>query len=155
MSRRTHTKEFKLAAVQRLERGSTVGEVARDLGVNPGTLRGWRHEVRQRPGIVLPDPDKHRWTEERIVDMEREIRRKILEFEFLKGCLQHFEDQRGRGWEFAVCQRIQEEVRAKRGLTIDRMVQLGRISRSRLYRDDNSESDAAVNVGSCATRDAG
>ena len=31
LSRRMFTKEFKLAAVQRLERGSSIGEVARAL----------------------------------------------------------------------------------------------------------------------------
>ena len=35
LSRRMFTKEFKLAAVQRLERGSSLGEVARALEVNP------------------------------------------------------------------------------------------------------------------------
>ena len=35
LSRRMFTKEFKLAAVQRLERGSSMGEVARALEVSP------------------------------------------------------------------------------------------------------------------------
>jgi transposase len=45
LSRRMFTKEFKLAAVQRLERGSSIGEVARALEVNPNVLHRWRHEV--------------------------------------------------------------------------------------------------------------
>ena len=39
LSRRMFTKEFKLAAVQRLERGSSIGEVARALSRRP-RLRG-------------------------------------------------------------------------------------------------------------------
>ncbi len=35
LSRRTFTKEFKLAAVRRLEQGVSIGEVARELEVNP------------------------------------------------------------------------------------------------------------------------
>jgi hypothetical protein len=35
LSRRTFTKEFKLAAVQRLEQGVSMGEAARGLEVNP------------------------------------------------------------------------------------------------------------------------
>jgi hypothetical protein len=35
LSRRTLTKEFKLAAIQRLEQGVSLGEVARALEVNP------------------------------------------------------------------------------------------------------------------------
>ena len=54
LSRRMFTKEFKLAAVQRLERGSSIGEVARALEVNPNVLHRWRREVRQGPGNVFP-----------------------------------------------------------------------------------------------------
>ena len=46
LSRRIFTKEFKLAAVQRLERGSSIGEVARALEVNPNVLHRWRREIR-------------------------------------------------------------------------------------------------------------
>ena len=50
LSRRTFTKEFKLAAVQRLEQGVSLGEVARVLEVNPNVLHRWRREFRQGPG---------------------------------------------------------------------------------------------------------
>jgi len=53
LSRRMFTKEFKLAAVQRLERGSSIGEVARALEVNPNVLHRWRREIRQGPGNVF------------------------------------------------------------------------------------------------------
>ena len=42
LSRRMYTKEFKLAAVQRLEQGVSPGEVARALEVNPNVLHRWR-----------------------------------------------------------------------------------------------------------------
>jgi transposase-like protein len=42
LSRRMFTKEFKLAAVQRLDRGSSISEVARALEVNPNVLHRWR-----------------------------------------------------------------------------------------------------------------
>jgi transposase-like protein len=155
LSRRAFTKEFKLTVVQRLESGSTVREVVRETGVNPGMLRRWRREVQQQLVIAFRDPEKRRWAGIQVVDMEREISRRILELDFLKACLRRFDDQPDRGWEFAVCQRILEEVQAKRGLTIDRMVQLGRVSRSRLYRYNNSESDRAVDVGFFAPRDTG
>jgi transposase-like protein len=41
------TKEFKRAAVQRLEHGVSIGEVARALEVNPNVLHRWRREFRQ------------------------------------------------------------------------------------------------------------
>ena len=51
LSRRQFTKEFKLAAVRRLEQGVSIGEAARALEVNPNVLQRWRREFRQGPGI--------------------------------------------------------------------------------------------------------
>ena len=47
LSRRLFTKEFKLAAVRRLEQGVSTAEVARALEVNPNVLHRWRREFRQ------------------------------------------------------------------------------------------------------------
>jgi transposase-like protein len=46
LSRRKFTKEFKLAAVRRLETGASVAEVARACEVNPNVLHRWRREFR-------------------------------------------------------------------------------------------------------------
>jgi transposase len=94
MSRRMFTKEFKLAAVQRLERGSSIGEVARALEVSPNVLHRWRREVREGPGNAFPGQGKQRWEEGRIADLERKIGQQTLEIDFLKGCLQRIEQQR-------------------------------------------------------------
>ena len=94
LSRRMFTKEFKLAAVQRLERGSSIGEVARALEVNPNVLHRWRREFRQGPGNVFPGQGKQRWAEGRMAELERKIGQQALEIDFLKGCLQRIEEQR-------------------------------------------------------------
>ena len=94
LSRRMFTKEFKLAAVQRLERGSSIGEVARALEVNPNVLHRWRREVRQGPGNVFPGLGKRRWEEGQVAQLERKIGQQALEIDFLKGCLQRIEEQR-------------------------------------------------------------
>ena len=94
LSRRMFTKEFKLAAVQRLEQGVSLGEVARALEVNPNVLHRWRREIRQGPGNVFPGNGKQRWSEGRIADLERKIGQQALEIDFLKGCLQRIEEQR-------------------------------------------------------------
>jgi transposase len=94
LSRRMFTKEFKLAAVQRLEQGVALGEVARALEVNPNVLHRWRHEIRQGPGNVFPGHGKQRWSEGRIAELERKIGQQALEIDFLKGCLQRIEEQR-------------------------------------------------------------
>ena len=47
MSRRQFTKEFKKAAVRRLELGASVGEVARACEVNANVLHRWKRELRE------------------------------------------------------------------------------------------------------------
>jgi transposase len=94
LSRRIFTKEFKLAAVQRLEQGVSLGEVARALEVNPNVLHRWRREFRQGPGKVFPGHGKQRWSEGRMAELERKIGQQTLEIDFLKGCLQRIDEQR-------------------------------------------------------------
>ena len=94
MSRRQFTKEFKLAAVRRLEQGVSIAEVARGLEVNPNVLHRWRREFRQGPGNVFPGNGKPRWSEGRIAELERKIGQQTVEIDFLKGCLQRIEEQR-------------------------------------------------------------
>ena len=94
LSRRMFSKEFKLAAVQRLERGVALGEMARALEVNRNVLHRWRREFRQGPGNVFPGHGKQRWSEGRVADLERKIGQQALEIDFLKGCLQRIEEQR-------------------------------------------------------------
>ena len=94
LSRRQFTKEFKLAAVRRLEQGVSIAEVARGLEVNPNVLHRWRREFRAGPGNVFPGNGKQRWSEGRIAELERKIGQQALEIDFLKGCLQRIEEQR-------------------------------------------------------------
>src|SRR5947209_19844951 len=94
LSRRTFTKEFKLGAVQRLEQGVSLGEVARALEVNPNVLHRWRREFRQGPGNAFTGNGKQRWSEGRIAELERKIGQQALEIDFLKSCLQRIEEQR-------------------------------------------------------------
>ena len=94
LSRRQFTKEFKLAAVRRLEQGVSIGEAARALEVNPNVLHRWRRELRQGPGNVFPGNGKQRWSEGRIAELERKVGQQALEIDFLKGCLQRIEEQR-------------------------------------------------------------
>ena len=94
LSRRRFTKEFKLAAVQRLEMGASLAEVARAFEVNPNVLHRWRREFRQGPGNSFPGLGKRRWEEGRVAQLERKIGQQALEIDFLKGCLQRIDEQR-------------------------------------------------------------
>ena len=94
VSRRLFTKEFKLAAVRRLEQGVSIAAAARALEVNPNVLHRWRREFRQGTGNAFPGNGKQRWSEGRIAELERKIGQQALEIDFLKGCLQRIEEQR-------------------------------------------------------------
>ena len=94
LSRRQFSREFKLAALQRLERGSSVGEVARAFEINPNMLHCWRQEFRQGPGNAFCGGGQRRWEEGRVAELERKIGQQALEIDFLKGCLQRIEQQR-------------------------------------------------------------
>jgi transposase-like protein len=56
LSRRQFTKEFKLAAVRRLEQGVSIAEAARALEVSPNVLHRWRRVPRtsSRPKASPP-----------------------------------------------------------------------------------------------------
>jgi transposase-like protein len=81
--RREFSPQFKAEAVQMvIETGRSVAEVARDLGVNYGTLRSWVTAWRDD----LPDAKRAMSPTEqaRVTEMQAEIRRLRLENEFLK-----------------------------------------------------------------------
>ena len=94
LSRRQFTREFKLAAIQRLETGASIAEVARAFEVNPNVLHRWRREFRHGPGNSFPGLGKRRWEEGQTARLERKIGQQALEIDFLKGCLQRIEEQR-------------------------------------------------------------
>src|SRR5919112_5974536 len=94
LSRREFTKEFKLAAVRRLEQGVSIAEAARALEVSPNVLHRWRREFRQEPGNVFPGNGNARWSDGRIAELERKVGQQALEIDLLKGCLQRIEEQR-------------------------------------------------------------
>jgi transposase len=94
MTRRKFRKEMKLAAVQRLEQGSSAAEVARAFEINPNVLHRWRKEFRHGPGNAFPGVGKRRWDETKVAQLERKVGQQTLEIDFLKGCLQRIEEER-------------------------------------------------------------
>ena len=94
LSRRIFTKEFKLAAVRRLEQGISMAEAARALEVSPNVLHRWRRDFRKGPGNAFPGNGKAGWSEGRIAELERKVGQQAVEIDFLEGCLQRIEEQR-------------------------------------------------------------
>ena len=73
-SRWQFTKEFKLAAVRRLEQGISIAEAAPALEVNPNVLHRWRREFRQGPGNAFPGNGTRRWPGGQIAELGRKVR---------------------------------------------------------------------------------
>jgi transposase len=94
MSRRKFSKEFKEAAIRRLQGGQTAAEVARALEVHPTELYRWRRELDEQGKRAFQGAGKKRAEESRVADLERKIGQQTLEIDFLKRALQHVEEQR-------------------------------------------------------------
>lgn len=72
-SRRKFTKEFKQAAVRRLNGGQRIGEVARALEVHPGDLHRWRRELAEHGERAFLGGGQKRAEESREAELERKI----------------------------------------------------------------------------------
>jgi transposase len=94
LSRRKFTKEFKEAAVRRLELGAALAEVSRACDVNPNVLHRWKRELREHGTKAFLGNGRDRADENRIAELERKVGRQALEIDFLRRCLQHVEEQR-------------------------------------------------------------
>jgi|SRR5579863_4462414 len=94
LSRRKFTKEFKLAAVRRLETGASLAEVARACEVNPNVLHRWRREFRDGVEHAFPGLGKKKADDNRVAELERKIGQQTLEIDFLQRVLQRVEEAR-------------------------------------------------------------
>jgi len=93
-SRRTFSKEFKEAAVRRLNLGASFAEVARACEVGPNVLHRWRRELSQHGIAAFTGNGKARAAENELAQLERKVGRQAMEIDFLKRCLQNVEEQR-------------------------------------------------------------
>jgi transposase len=94
VSRRSFSKEFKEAAVRRLELGASIAEVAPACEVNPNVLHRWKRELRDYGAKAFAGNGKARAQENHVAELERKVGRQALEIDFLRRCLQHVEEQR-------------------------------------------------------------
>src|ERR1700694_5383875 len=91
---RKFTKEFKEAAVRRLNLGASLVEVARACEVNANVLHRWKKELQELGANAFSGNGKSRAQEERVAQLERKVGRQAMELDFLSRCLQHAEEQR-------------------------------------------------------------
>lgn len=85
-----YTPEFRAEAVQIALRSSkTISETARELELNPETLRGWvkKHQKQHEPPA---DAELTVSERARLKELERRIREVEMENAFLKKCAAYF-----------------------------------------------------------------
>ena len=105
LSRRRFTKEFKLAAVRRLEAGESGSALARELEVKREKLYDWLAQV-ERYGVEGAFPgagrrpggsarvEPGREAQARLAELERKVGRQAMEIDFLSAALRRVEDLR-------------------------------------------------------------
>ncbi len=93
---------------------------------------------------------KPRVPDSQIAQLERKVGQQALEIDFFEGVLaahRRTADAASTDWKSAVYREVDEEVsKADRGLTISRMVELCRVSRSGFYRFDGDRPLAGMAI---------
>jgi transposase len=90
MARKTYTREFKLQALQMVEQGLSVAEVARRLGVGENCLRGWRKAARENGAAAFPGNGRPSAADEEIRRLRAEVVRLRAERDLLKKAAAYF-----------------------------------------------------------------
>lgn len=110
--RRRHSREFKLAAVARMEAASDVAGLAAELGIDRGLLYKWSRAFRAGGSAALRRPGEHASASDfpagdeggsaalcgvpvpfgpaGTAELERKVARQALELDFFRAALQHF-----------------------------------------------------------------
>jgi transposase-like protein len=100
-SRRVFTREFKVAAIKRLQAGFPIGRVARELEVNPNQLQVWKRQFQDHPNSAFSGEGRRRAEETQVAELERKIGQQAMEIDFLKSCLRQIEELRKSQVEIA------------------------------------------------------
>jgi transposase len=91
MERRKFTREFKLEAAKLVtERGVTVAQAARDLGVHGTVLRRWVQDFSADPTQAFPGNGRQSAEQAEITRLKREVARLKAERDILKKAAAYF-----------------------------------------------------------------
>jgi transposase len=107
---RSFSREFKLAAIERLAAGESATALGRELGVRPTLIYQWRAVLRAGGAEALRRPGRPRASEaaaaqapqsveardlasarRRIAELERKVGQQQLDLDFFKAALRRFE----------------------------------------------------------------
>ena len=96
MERRRFTREFKLEAVKLIkERGVSVAQASRDLGVHGTVLRNWVKAFADDPQHAFPGHGQLKPEQAEIARLKREVTKLKAERDILKKAAAYFQRQTG------------------------------------------------------------
>ncbi len=85
MAKRTFTREFKVEAVKLVrERGTSVAQASRDLGIHLNVLRKWLKDYDQDPQQAFPGQGQMKPEQVEIERLKKEVARLKMERDILK-----------------------------------------------------------------------
>lgn len=91
--RRRYDPEFKAEAVKLVLNGRSISEVASDLGIHPGMLSRWKREYLEHKEHAFPGHGNLKPEDERIRQLEHQLRDVTEERDILKKALAIFSKQ--------------------------------------------------------------
>ena len=90
-TRRRYTREFKVEAVKLVrERGVTVAQAARDLGLGRTVLAKWVREFASDPKDAFPGQGQQKPEQVELTQLRREVARLKMERDILKKAAAYF-----------------------------------------------------------------
>ena len=90
MARKTYAREFKLQALQMVEQGLSVAEVARRLGVGENCLRTWRKAAGAHGDAAFPGNGRPSPADDELRRLRAEVVRLRAERDLLKKATAYF-----------------------------------------------------------------
>ena len=91
MARRSFTPEFKLEAVKLVrERGMTVAQAARDLGLHENVLRKWVRDAKTHGAQAFPGQGRMRPDDAEVARLKRELAKVRTQRDILKKAIAYF-----------------------------------------------------------------
>jgi transposase len=94
--RKSYSREFKMEAVRLItEKGYSIAEASRNLGIEYSVLRRWKKQLANDPENAFPGKGKQKAADEQMKQLQRELERVKEERDILKKALAYFaEDQK-------------------------------------------------------------
>lgn len=91
MERRIYTREFKLEAVRLVkDRGVSIAQASRDLGVHQNRLRSWSKQLADDPAQAFPGRGIMKPEQAEIERLKREVQKLKAERDILKKATAYF-----------------------------------------------------------------